>query len=95
MFSATETFGQQLDLLVHRADASALRVDRIAQAQLFAVERQHALVEREHSRDRFDERGLASAVLAHKRMNLAGEHAEVDGVDGGVRAKAHRCAGEF
>ena len=86
---------QQVDLLVDRADARALRIVRRREAHRLAVEPQLALVERERAGDRLDERRLARAVLAHERVHLAGEHAEVDAVDRGIRPEAHGRPGEL
>ena len=72
---------QEVDLLVHRRDARCLRLGGAAERHLLAREGDGAGVDAVDARERLDERGLARAVLAHERVHLAGEHAEVDAVE--------------
>jgi hypothetical protein len=73
--------GEEVDLLVHGRDARRLRLGGAAEGDLLAGERDGAGVDEVDARERLDERGLAGAVLAHERVHLAREHAEVDAVE--------------
>ena len=95
MFSATERFGSRSISWYTVLMPAELRVVGRREAHQLAVEPQLALVEREGAGDRLDEGRLAGAVLAHERVHLAREHAEVDAVDRGLRAEAHRRSGEL
>ena len=87
---------QQVDLLVDRADARAAGPRAASRsARPIAVEPELARGQRERPGDRLDQRRLAGAVLAHERVDLAGEEPEVDGVERGVGAEAHRRPGEL
>ena len=87
MFSATEMFGHQVDLLVDRPDPELLRVVRRPEPHGRPVQPELAGRQRERPRDRLDQGGLAGAVLAHERVHLAGEEPEVDPVERGVGAE--------
>ena len=60
--------GNQREVLVHHADAERLRVARIADGDLLAVQQELPAVGRIEPHDAFDERRLAGAVLAEQRM---------------------------
>ena len=72
---------EEVDLLVHRGDAGGLRLGGAAERDLLARERDRAGVDAVHAGQGLDEGRLARAVLAHERVHLAGEHAEVDAVE--------------
>ncbi|GAA0000194.1 hypothetical protein BRDID11002_01940 [Bradyrhizobium diazoefficiens] len=69
---------QQIDLLVDRSDAGLKRGLGRARRDLLAAEPDDAGVAREYAGDDLDQRGLAGAVLAEQRMDLAGAKREVD-----------------
>ena len=95
MFSATVRFWQEVDLLVDRADAGLLRVTRRRELHHLTRDADDARVQRQRTGERLDERRLARAVLAHERVDLAREHAEVDVVERGVRPESHCRAGHL
>ncbi len=67
----------QSEVLIDHADAERAGIARIADRHLGAVEQDLAFVGRVEAHDAFDQRRLAGAVLAQKRMHGAG--LDVDG----------------
>ena len=63
--------GNQREVLVHHADAERLRVARIVNGHLIAVQQEFPPVGGIKSHDALDERRLAGAVLAEQRMEGA------------------------
>ncbi len=78
---------EQREMLEHHADAEPTRRAGIGDANGRAVEDDLALVGGEDAVDHLDERRFSRAVLAEKRVNLAGPHAQIDVV---VRADARK-----
>ena len=78
---------EQREVLEHHADAEPARRARIGDANGRAVEDDLALVGREDAVDHLDQGRFSRAILAEKRMNLAGLDAQVDVV---VRADARK-----
>ncbi len=68
----------QVELLVDDADAQRLRAARAADLGRLAGDLDHARVARMDAGQHLHQRGLARAVLAHERMDLAGTQIEVD-----------------
>ena len=81
--------------MVHRADARLLRGVRAREAHLLAGQSDHARVERERPGDGLDQRGLAGAVLAHQRVDLARVHPEVHPVEGELGPEGHGGSRDF
>jgi hypothetical protein len=69
---------EQRGLLVDDGDAGRLRVGRAAEGQLRAVEDDRAGVRAVHAGEQLDDRRLARAVLADKRVDLAAVERERD-----------------
>ena len=69
---------EQREVLEHHADAESSSRARIGDADWRAVEDDLALVGREDAVDHLDERRFSRAVLAEKRVNLAGLDAQID-----------------
>ena len=78
MFSATRELGVEAELLVHRGDAGRLRLVWAVEGHVLAIHAERAAVRPMHPGDDLDERGLAGAVLADQRVDLAGIGGEVD-----------------
>ena len=70
----------EVDLLVDGAHAGPLRLERVGELDPLPVELDLAGVREVDAGQDLHERALAGAVLAHQRMDLAGEQAEVDRV---------------
>ena len=86
---------QQIDLLI---DGRNARIDRglgRARRDLGAAEADDAGIAREDAGHRLDQRGLARAVLAEQRVNLAGPQGEIHLLQGAQRAKAFAQAAHF
>ena len=81
--------GQQVDLLVHRADARGLRLARRREVHELAVEPNLAGIQSKRAGQRLDQRRLAGAVLSHERVDLAGKHAKADVVERRLGLEAH------
>ena len=73
--------GAEVDLLIDGADAGVLRLPRAAESLLDAVDGDAARVDVVDTGERLDQRGLAGAVLAHQRVDLAGQQPEVHAVE--------------
>ena len=71
----------EVDLLVDRRDAGPLGVGGAAEDPRLAGDGDRAAVDRVDAGERLDEGGLAGAVLAHERVDLAGAEEEVDAVE--------------
>jgi hypothetical protein len=76
------------EFLVHGLDAGAARIGRAAEVHRPAVELDLALVGHQRARQRLDQRGLARAVVADHREDLAGAQVEVGAVQRGDVAVA-------
>ncbi len=81
-------FGDQVDFLVDRAHAPALRVARRGEGDRLAVEVDRALVERMKAGQHLDQRRFAGAVLADQAMYLAGAQRQRD-----VAQRTHHAEG--
>ncbi|MEY9883986.1 hypothetical protein ABIA43_005520 [Bradyrhizobium sp. USDA 328] len=79
---------QQVDLLVDGGDAGPKRRLGRARRDLFTTDPDNAGISRKNAGDDLDQRGLAGAVLAEQRMDLAGAQREVDLLQGTHGAKA-------
>ncbi len=82
MFSATERFAAEVDLLVHGADPCRLGLRRVVDLERLAAEEDLAGVDAVDAGQRLDQRRLAGAVLAEQGVHLAGEQPERDVVEG-------------
>ncbi len=71
----------EVDLLVDRGDPRGLRVGGAGEAALGAVDDDASGVDPVDARERLDQRRLPGAVLAHERVDLAGEEPEVHPVE--------------
>ncbi len=71
----------EVDLLVDRGDPRGLRVGGAGEAALGAVDDDASGVDPVDARERRDQRRLPGAVLAHERVDLAGEEPEVHPVE--------------
>ncbi|MNU94852.1 hypothetical protein D3C71_848450 [compost metagenome] len=69
--------GAEVDLLVHGADAQALRRQRRVGPHGFTAQLHLAAAGLQHTRQHLDQRGLARTVLPHQRMDLAGVEVEL------------------
>ena len=74
--------GDQVDLLVDRADAGGLRGGRRGELVLLAADEDRAGVDAVDAREGLDQRRLAGAVLAHEGVDLAGEETQGDLAEG-------------
>ena len=63
--------GAKVDLLVHSADAQALRGQRRVRPHRFSAQPHLPAARLQHARQHLDQRGLARTVLPHQRMDLA------------------------
>ncbi len=86
---------QQVDLLVHRADPGGLRLGRLGEGDLLAAQPDHAAVDAVDAGECLDQGGLAGTVLPHQRVHLAGEHPEVDPVQGLDSGETDRDVGHL
>jgi hypothetical protein len=78
MFSATESEGIKVHLLVNRADPErARRPSARSGRMVWPARRDLAGIGRMHAGQHLDEGGLARAVLAEQRVDLAGADSEV------------------
>src|ERR1700676_5241006 len=75
-------------MLVDHADAERLRVARILDRDLGSIEQKGSLVGRIEAHDAFDERRLARAVLAEKRVECPCGHLDRDVVERGEAAES-------
>ena len=93
----TDAAAERVKALMSKAtdDMVGLRIGGVREHPGVARDGDRAPVDRVHARQGLDEGRLAGAVLAHERVDLAGEHAEVDPVERGVRAEAHGGAGDL
>ena len=80
--------GDEAQLLVHERDPVRLRVVRVAERELLAVEADHALVGLDEADERLHEGALAGAVVPADRVHLAGADVEREAPD-----RAHRAVG--
>ena len=82
--------GQQVDLLVDRADARPAGRRRASRTTTGSPSsRIEPASSADRAGDRLDQRRLARAVLAHQRVDLAREHPEVHVVERRVAREAH------
>ena len=68
--------GHEAELLVHERDAVTLRVERVPERELLALEADRALVGPDEPDERLHERALAGAVVPADRMHLPGPDVE-------------------
>jgi hypothetical protein len=87
--------GAQRDLLVHQADAQAHRVRRAVDDHLAPVQRDLAFVGLVDAVDDVHQRGLARAVLAAQRVDLAAREREVHARERARSAEALADALQF
>ena len=80
--------GNEAQLLVHERDAVRLRVVRVPERDLLAVEADHALVRPDEPDERLHERALAGAVVPADRVHLADPDVEREAPHGAHRAVA-------
>ena len=74
--------GAEVDLLVHRTDAQALRVQGGGGTDGLAIQAHFTLVGRVDAGQNLDKGGLARAVLAHEGMHFARKQAQVHAREG-------------
>ncbi len=79
--------GQQVHLLIDRADPCALRLQGVAEGDRTVLKQYLAAVGLIGAGQDLDQRGLARAVLAEQRVNLARPHLEVHLVQRAVLAE--------
>ncbi len=72
---------EQHRALMHRRNSGRQRSARRARLQRRIVEERFAAIGRERARQHVHQRGLARAVLADQRVNLAGTRLEIDAVE--------------
>src|SRR5262249_34741751 len=75
------------EVLIDGLDAGAARVHRVLEVDLLAIEPDLALVGDRRAREAFDEGGLARAVVADHRENLAGAQLEIGPIQCGDLAE--------
>ena len=75
--------GHEGEMLIDHADAEGLRVARIFHRDFGSVEKERSLVGRIEAHHTFDERRLARAVFAQKRVKRARRHIDGDVVERG------------
>ena len=80
--------GDEAQLLVHERDPVRLRLVRVAERELLAVEADHALVGLDEADERLHERALAGAVVPADRVHLAGADVEREAPN-----RTHRAVG--
>ncbi len=85
----------QVDLLVHGGDPGVLGIGGVREHARLAGDDDRPAVDRVHAGEGLDESGLAGAVLAHERVDLAAAKAEVDAVEGEHAGEADRDAGHL
>ncbi|BDC42070.1 hypothetical protein PTKU15_53670 [Paraburkholderia terrae] len=68
----------EIDFLIQRLDTRGFGFERRGETHGFAREADFARVLLVYAREHIDERGFTRAVLAHQRMDFAGEKPEVD-----------------
>src|SRR3984957_14142409 len=82
-------------MLIDHADPARLRIARIAHLDFLLVEAQRPAIRDVETHDAFDERRLAGAVFAEKRMERAGRNVNRYIVERDQRAEYFRHADRF
>lgn len=95
MFSATDKIGAEVDLLVHRADAGALRASGVDVARMDWPFKRISPWSAGYTPVSTDEGGLARAVLAHEGVHFTGKQAQVHACEGPHGAELLGHAGKL